>query len=181
MISCRKRPGFTITELIVVMTLTVVVLGIVWTMFSISNKITSDVAIKSDLQREGQAIQEQLSNIGMQATGIEPIMDGDGNETTGEIKEIKINSYDKDGNEKTFVIKNESGKMLIDGKVVSSYLANIKIINKEIIHKDEDELSDNTYIDFIITLSRNRNYNNEPITYSVKVRTVFRNKNTLGT
>jgi hypothetical protein len=180
LISCRKKSGFTVTELVIVMTLTVVVLGIIWTIFSVSNKIISNVTIKSDLQREGQAIQEQLSNIGMQATGIEPIMGDDGNEVTGEVKKITINSYDKYGNRKQFEIENASGRMLIDGKEVSSYLGNITI-NKEIIHKDKAELINNTYIDFSITLSRNRNYDNKPILYPIKVRTVFRNKNTLDT
>ena len=82
-------------ELVIVMTLTVVVLGIIWTMFSIGNKIISDVIIKSDLQRERQAIQEQLSNIGMQATGIEPVS---GDESTGEISTIEINSYENGKN-----------------------------------------------------------------------------------
>lgn len=163
-------------ELVIVMTLTVVVLGIIWTMFSIGNKIISDVVIKSDLQREGQAIQEQLSNIGMQATGIEPVS---GDESTGEISIIEINSYEngKNGPSKTFEMKNESGTIFIGGKELSSHLESIKIINKEIINKTEEEISNNTYIDFTITLSKKKTYNNEIIRLPIKVRTVFRNKN----
>lgn len=184
MISHRKKNGFTITETVIVMTLTVIVLGIIWMMLSISNKIISDVTIKSDLQREGQAIQEELSNIGMEASGIESIDEGDIDDT-GEVKKITINSYYKHTSPHGFQILKESseqsyksGKIRYNLKIGNSLFSNnvesIKIINK-------DNLSENNYIDLTIKLSKDRNYNNIPITYDINVRTVFRNKNALGT
>lgn len=192
MLSYRKKKGFTVMELVIVIALTVVVLEIVWTMFSVSNKIISDVTIKSDLQREGQAIQEKLSNIGMQATAIESVNKNELKKT----QTIQINSYYKsesspapfyirydygETNRKLYI--NDSGDINnkdADYRVLSDNIDSVKINNEDIIDIGEDTLKNINAVDFTITLSKNRNYNNKPITQLITIRTVFRNKETLG-
>lgn len=167
-------------ELVIVMTLTVAILGIIWTMVSVSNEIISDVVIESDLQRERQAIQEELSKIGMEANGIEPIDEGD-IDVAGEVKKITINSYYKHTSPHGFeILKEYSGEnykngnnrynLKVDKIPFSTNVESIKIINK-------DNISENNYIDLTIKLRKDRNYNDKPITYDINVRTVFRNKN----
>ncbi|QES76231.1 prepilin-type N-terminal cleavage/methylation domain-containing protein [Clostridium diolis] len=167
----RKKKGFTVIELIIVVALTVVVLGIVWQMFGVTNKIISDVTIKSDLQREGQSIQEKLSNIGMQATEVKELVYAD--DASGSIKKIKINSYDKDGNNRDIEVNLNGEILTIDGQSVSSHVKSINV-NPEIIR--EDDLNNVSYIDFTIFLGEKKNYNSEIIENQIKVRTVFRNK-----
>ncbi|ALB48643.1 prepilin-type N-terminal cleavage/methylation domain-containing protein [Clostridium beijerinckii NRRL B-598] len=167
----RKKKGFTVIELIIVVALTVVVLGIVWQMFGVTNKIISDVTIKSDLQREGQSIQEKLSNIGMQATEVKELVYAD--DASGSIKKIKINSYDKDGNNRDIEVNLNGEILTIDGQRVSSHVKSINV-NPEIIR--EDDLNNISYIDFTIFLGEKKNYNSEIIENQIKVRTVFRNK-----
>ncbi|GEA29217.1 type II secretion system protein [Clostridium diolis] len=171
MIFSRKKKGFTVIELIIVVALTVVVLGIVWQMFGVTNKIISDVTIKSDLQREGQSIQEKLSNIGMQATEVKELVYAD--DASGSIKKIKINSYDKDGNNRDIEVNLNGEILTIDGQSVSSHVKSINV-NPEIIR--EDDLNNVSYIDFTIFLGEKKNYNSEIIENQIKVRTVFRNK-----
>lgn len=171
MIFSRKKKGFTVIELIIVVALTVVVLGIVWQMFGVTNKIISDVTIKSDLQREGQSIQEKLINIGMQATEVKELVYAD--DASGSIKKIKINSYDKDGNNRDIEVNLNGEILTIDGQSVSSHVKSINM-NPEIIR--EDDLNNISYIDFTILLGEKKNYNSEIIENQIKVRTVFRNK-----
>ncbi|AVK48212.1 hypothetical protein AXY43_09325 [Clostridium sp. MF28] len=171
MICSRKKKGFTVIELIIVVALTVVVLGIVWQMFGVTNKIISDVTIKSDLQREGQSIQEKLINIGMQATEVKELVYAD--DASGSIKKIKINSYDKDGNNRDIEVNLNGEILTIDGQSVSSHVKSINV-NPEIIR--EDDLNNISYIDFTIFLGEKKNYNSEIIENQIKVRTVFRNK-----
>lgn len=191
MISHSKKKGFTVMELVIVMTLAVVVLGIIWTMFTISNKIISDVIIKSDLQREGQAIQEKLSNSGMQAIGIQPANEDStsvsGDSTTKEINDIVIDLKDNNGSPyylkiekkylgKTYIDTIKIYELYIDDKLISSNLKSMKV-NSEIITNDPNK---NAYIQFTIILSKKKTYNNEIINYPIKIMTVFRNKNTAG-
>lgn len=193
MIGYRKKKGFTITELIIVVALTVVVLGIIWTMFNISNKIISDVTIKSELQREGQAIQEKLSNIGMQAVGIKSVIKDDSKKTIT----IEINSYYKsESSDNPFYFrydyKDVANKKLYlnysadssnkdeDYKLVSDNVNSIEINSEDITTVDENTLKNVNCAEFTIKLSKKKTYKNEKIDHEIKVRTVFRNKNILN-
>lgn len=175
----KKKNGFTLLEMIIVVALTVVIIGIVSSIFITGNRVFTDSDIKSTLQIEGQAIQEKISIIGMQAIGIYSVT---GNENTGEIRDIKINSYDKDGNKKVFEINNQPPKLFIDGEQVSGNVESIKIDSQIIkdYNKDPNLLESRSYINFTITLSKIKNYDNTKITYPVNIQTVFRNKYNLG-
>ncbi|MDD3049346.1 MAG: prepilin-type N-terminal cleavage/methylation domain-containing protein [Bacilli bacterium] len=203
LISNRKKKGFTVMELVIVMTLTVVILGIIWTMVSVNNKIISDVIIESDLQREGQAIQEQLSNIGMQATGIGPVSKN--NLENMQTQTIQINSYYKSENlaNPFYIIYDETNKKLYiydygdkinpsdvnqqlllsneKYKLLANNVDSLKINNQDITAVDGSTLENVNSVKFVITLSKKKNYNNDIIYQPIKVSTVFRNKNISGT
>lgn len=69
----KKKPGFTLMEMIIVVAVIVIVLAIVISMFITGNKVFYDSDVKSTLQMEAQAIQENITEIGMQASKIDEI------------------------------------------------------------------------------------------------------------
>lgn len=105
-----KKSGFTLIEMIIVMALTVVVLGILYSIFNTGNKVFSDAEVKSTLQMEAEDIEEELTSIGMQGIGITDIKIGEVNcnhdkslyvdknysELQNVINEIKINGNNKE-------------------------------------------------------------------------------------
>lgn len=157
MIRKRKR-GFTLIEMIIVMSLTVIILGMVYSMFNTNNRILSDVNIKSTLQLEGQAIQEKLSYIGMQATGV---IDYDNKANK---KNIIIRSYNKDGDETSYNIEyNESEKILaIDNNVgtLSTHVQSLEIVPNIFELKNKSELNNIKFIEFKIQLGQNKGFSN---------------------
>lgn len=66
----KKAKGFTVLELIITLSLTVVVLGVVYTFFFSNSKTLAKTEINSDLQLESEAIQKELLLYGTQAKGI---------------------------------------------------------------------------------------------------------------
>lgn len=192
----KKKPGFTLIETIIALALTVTILGITSSMFITGNKVFSDSDAKSTLQIEAQAIQEQLSEIGMQATGIKSFSKND----SENIQIIQINSYYKSENsDNPFYIiydkgqsklyKYDAGNSIDTTKISRELLSNnqykllsdnvtsIKINDKDISEESESALKNMDSVEFTITLSKNKNYSNKPIIYSIKVKTAFRNKN----
>lgn len=72
----KKKPGFTLIEMIIVVALIVIILAMTSSMFISGNKVFSNSDVKSTLQMEGQAIQEKISDIGMQGLNIETCKSG---------------------------------------------------------------------------------------------------------
>lgn len=72
----KKKPGFTLIEMIIALALIVTILGIAGSMLITGNKVFSDSDIRSTLQIEGQVIQEKISDAGMQAFSIESCKHG---------------------------------------------------------------------------------------------------------
>ncbi|WP_258049707.1 PilW family protein [Clostridium weizhouense] len=172
----KKKSGFTLLELIIVMALTLVILGMVFQMFNTNNRIMSDVNIKSTLQTEGQAIEEKLSKIGMQASS----MSCDKNDNT---QVISIKSLNSSGKECEFEIKKqvrelyiieyknnngkdkdkEKDKEKISEKLLTNNLEKINVLSK-----------DDTSAQIEIILSKKKGYSD--ITYPVNIKFTFRNK-----
>lgn len=176
----KKRLGFTLLELIIVVALTVIILGITSSMFITGNKVFSDSDVKFTLQMEGQVIQEKISNIGMEATGIQSV---NWDSAPNEINEIVINSYDENGSpynfkiqkndlKKTYKDKSEMYELWIDDKLVSSNIKSIKIIND--ITNADGTLKNINSIEFAILLRKEKGFSDaeQPINFTV----TFRNK-----
>lgn len=95
----NRKSAFTLVEMIIVIAIIGVVIGVVTSIFMRGNKVISHSNIKTDLQIEGQKIQEKITDICMQAINIEAIND----------EEIKVKSYSgEDDTEKIFIIKKEN-------------------------------------------------------------------------
>lgn len=109
----KKEKGFTLVETILAMTLTIVILGMIFQMFNTNKKIISYVDIKSTLQAEGRAIQENLSKIGMEASSIDYIedsLDSDylvDDKQQKKVKLIKFTVLNEDSSRSEFEIKNK--------------------------------------------------------------------------
>lgn len=175
----KKRPGFTLIEMIIALALTVTILGIVGSMFITGNKVFSDSDIKTTLQIEGQAIQEKISDIGMQATEIRSVT-VENNQMTN----ITISSL-RNGNLYDFEIeKKDSGKVYRDGSkiyelwidhtLISSNIRSLTIDNN-IITANNNTLKDINSIGFNIFLRKEKGYSN--IDHKIDFRVTFRNKN----
>ena len=179
----KKKSAFTLIEILIALGVTVIVLGIVNSIFITGNKVFSDSDVKTTLQIERQAIQEQISNIGMQAVEIKSV---NGDTTSNELNNITISSYDKDGNLHDFHLAivedtEKKYKFTIDGQEISSNIESFKIDSSIInisAYTDANTkaaaLKNISSIKFDITLRKENGFSNveQPINFGV----VFRNK-----
>ncbi|VYU68519.1 prepilin-type N-terminal cleavage/methylation domain-containing protein [Clostridium tertium] len=69
----KKKKGFTLLELIITLSITVVVLGTIYTFFLNTNKTIITSEVNSDLQMEIEKIQKELSKYGSEARGLASI------------------------------------------------------------------------------------------------------------
>ncbi|MDU2155165.1 prepilin-type N-terminal cleavage/methylation domain-containing protein, partial [Clostridium sp.] len=131
----KKAKGFTVLELIITLSLTVVVLGVVYTFFFSNSKTLAKTEINSDLQLESEAIQKELLLYGTQAKGISKL-----NNVT--IKDT--NKYNYEGS------IDDNGKLEVEElrfKIGEEYFTfiydkrNNKLTLKK-VNKDGDEVTD---------------------------------------
>lgn len=66
----NRRKGFTLLELIIVMAITVVILGVIYTFGAVSQRTLGNAEVKSTLQNEGDIIRKELLSIGTQGKDI---------------------------------------------------------------------------------------------------------------
>ncbi|MDR3598286.1 type II secretion system protein [Clostridium sp.] len=187
----KKKPGFTLIEMIIALAFTVTILGIASSMFITGNKVFSDSDIKSTLQIEGQAIQEKISDIGMQATGINDVTvdTNQSNNQTNQMNSIQITSYDANGSLQNFIIeKKNSGKVYKDGSPIYEIWINDTLISSDIqsVTLDDDIitaansktktslLGNINSVEFNILLRKESGYSS--VEQSVDFSVTFRNK-----
>jgi len=175
----KKKPAFTLMEIIIALAFTVTILGIAGSMLNTGNKVFSDSDIKTTLQIEGQAIQEKISDIGMQATKIESVTISTGK--TNEIDAMLINSYYKTteaGASYDLNIKKiDSGKTYKDGSKIYQLWIDDTLISNDVKSVTLDNVSDLKNVnstEFIILLRKEQGYSN--IEQTVDFRVTFRNK-----
>jgi len=191
----KKKSGFTLIEMIITIALTVIILGIASSMFIAGNKVFSNSDVKTTLQMEGQAIQEKISDIGMQATGIESVKPSTDNDNTNEIDNISINSYYKTteagASYDLRIEKSDSGKTYKDGIskiyqlfivntltsdkiLISSNVKSLKIDNDVITANTNNPLKNINSIEFTIVLRKEKGY--DDVEQTINFRVAFRNK-----
>lgn len=73
----KRRKGFTLIEMIIVMMLTIVVLAMIFAIFFAGNRVFSEADVKSTFQMEGQDLQEELTKKNMQGIGVKKIVTSD--------------------------------------------------------------------------------------------------------
>ena len=83
-----KKKGFTLVEMIIVMSLSIIVITAIFSFFIISKKISSQTEIKSDLQREAAKVQQSIIDVGTQSEQLLYVKGAGGIEinTVGEYK-----------------------------------------------------------------------------------------------
>lgn len=179
----EKKPGFTLLEVIITLALTVMIIGVVNSMSIAGDKVFSDSDVESTLQIEGQAIQEKISDIGMQATGIKFV---DGDIKTYELRSMIINSYDKNGNLQEYNFKvDDSGKKYKNGSAIYEFKIGDQIISSDIKSFEIDSnsimsdvngkpLGNVNSIEFTILLRKEKGYSDAEQT--INFRVAFRNK-----
>ncbi|MBN1043432.1 prepilin-type N-terminal cleavage/methylation domain-containing protein [Clostridium botulinum] len=169
-----KKKGFTLTELIIVMTLTLIILGMIFQMFNTNNRIMSDVDIKSTLQNEGEAIQETLSKVGMQANSM------DYKEENNDVKSINFVVLNEDESKSEFEIKKQNIELyiveyketIIEGKKEKKKISTKKLSNN--LNKINIKSKNDKSAQIEIILSKKMGYSD--VKYPVNVKFAFRNK-----
>jgi prepilin-type N-terminal cleavage/methylation domain-containing protein len=165
----KRKSGFTLVEMIITLAITVIILGITTSMFIAGNKIFNDSDVKSTLQIEGQAIQEKISNIGMQAIEVESV----------EVDSVVIKSYIKDDDvpryfkigkdetdEKNFIISQCTD---VDCNIVENIQNISENLESLTIHYDDE----NKLIKFDIELSKQKGFSD--VVYPINFKVTFRN------
>lgn len=196
-----KKSGFTLIEMIIVIALTVVVLGILYSIFNTGNKVFSDADVKSTLQMEAEDIEEELTSIGMQGIGVTDIKIGEVNcdddkslfvdknyfELQNIINEIKIKGNGKEPSV-IYQIKgyDKDSEYSDDPKLYNisfkdkSLSVNSKILSDHVksfsvIPQDtNDNFANTSSIEFNIILHHDKGFSK--VDYPINVKVTFRNK-----
>lgn len=143
-------------------------------MFNTNNRIMSDVDIKSTLQNEGQAIQEKLSEIGMQANSM------DYKEENNDVKSINFVVFNEDESKSQFEIKKQDIELyiveyketIIEGKKEKKKISTKKLSNN--LNKINIKSKNDKSAQIEIILSKKMGYSD--VKYPVNVKFAFRNK-----
>ena len=184
-----KKRGFTVLELIITISITVIILGVIYTFFYSNSKTLATVEINSDLQIESELIQKELLTYGMQADKIIKINDI-------EIRENNKYGYDKIINTNGKVDVNELILNVENKHYIFSYKKDEKKLSLKKPGEDEKDLSSNvtefkirpidyrmningnfhetTGVEISLILNKKKGYSDVSIPVSVIVK--FRNK-----
>lgn len=162
----KRKPGFTLIEMIITIAITVIILGIASSMFITGNRVFSDSDSKTTLQIEGQAIQEKISDIGMQASGTVEVLN------LGTV----IKSYNKSDEVRYFLIKKDDKNLYIY-EYSKDAESKLELKNTQLISQNVSSFvptySDN-FAEFNINLSLKKGYSD--VAYPIKFKVAFRNK-----
>ena len=84
----KHKRGFTLIEIVVVLAITVLIAGVIYTFYNSNNRTLTGAEAKSILQTEANQIQKEIINIGTQATSIK--VNKSAGEENGELKVEKF-------------------------------------------------------------------------------------------
>ncbi|WP_291651841.1 type II secretion system protein [Clostridium sp.] len=196
----KKTKGFTVLELILTLSLTVVVLGVVYTFFFSNSKTLAKTEINSDLQLESEVIQKELLLYGTQAEGISKLnnvtikdtnkynyegsIDDNGKLDVTELR-FKIGAeyftfiYDKGNNKLVLKKVNEDGTEVTDSKlnlpkILSSNVTEFKVRPLDYRMNPNGNFNDATGLEISLVLNKKKGYSD--VTMPVSVIVKFRNK-----
>lgn len=183
----NKSKGFTLIEVMIVLSITVTILGVIYGVFNSNNKALIDVDVKSTLQAESLDMRESISNMCMEAKSIKEVrFDNKGN-----IVKIVMNVPDSLDDSKNTILLDNNGELRVGGKTVSRHLVEnqefptekiFKLIksDKSVLDKPigsnvilEDDLKDIKSATFKFVLYKQRGYSK--VSYPVDITVNFRN------
>lgn len=195
-----RAKGFTLLEVIIALSITVLVMGVVYTFFFSNNRTLSVTEINSTLQGEGEVIEKELFNLGTQARGIINV-----NSQSAEL--IQYNSLPNIGiseNEKyklpttsmqliyengdraiislinahlTVMVTRNDGTVIVPEKILSENVMEFKIRPLDVRMVSDMANSDFLEapgVEFSIMLNKKKGYSN--VEYPVNLIVKFRNR-----
>jgi prepilin-type N-terminal cleavage/methylation domain-containing protein len=190
-----KSKGFTLTELIITLAITTLVIGVIYTFFISSNKTLTSIEVRAQLQEEGKDIQELLMTIGTESKGISKLVDESGNPIYKYSEGFLESDMDSNNKLKLSLIE----LILIDNSIcILEYDSSTKILSskidgvEKILSKNVEEfsirpldirmvnLSDEPLfincpgLEFNINLKKKKGYSE--IDYPITIITKFRNQ-----
>ena len=119
-----KKKGFTLIEVVVVLAITVMIAGVIYTFYNSNNRTLTAAEAKSILQTEANQIQKELINIGTQATSV-TIKEG----TADDLKKLEFTVYDD-------MNKTSMTTYVFDSSNVNSELSRSGQLHDMYIYKD---------------------------------------------
>ncbi|MDE5977898.1 MAG: type II secretion system GspH family protein [Turicibacter sp.] len=178
-----KKRGFTLIEIIIAMTIMVIVGGVIVTITVSNSKILSKVDMRSELQMEAQIIQNQLTNVALDADGV---VDVEFEENSDTIKyliiqnENNLHVYAFSDTTLTYylyeMIKVETDDEA-DEKYEYHYLQekelSSKVLNVQVLPSTKEELLNSKHIEFKVSLTKTSGV--ETVDYEIDNYIVFRN------
>lgn len=197
----KRSRGFTVLELILTLSLTVVVLGVVYTFFFSNSKTLTTTEINSDLQLESESIQKELLFYGTQAEGISKIngititnsnkynYDNSASANNGklDVTEIKLKIgedyftflYNESNNTLTLKKVNEDDTNIVDStlnlpKILSTNVTEFKARTLDYRMNPTGNFKEATGLEFSLVLNKKKGYSD--VTMPVSVIVKFRNK-----
>lgn len=185
----KKARGFTVLELIITLSLTVVVLGVVYTFFLSNSKTLAKTEINSDLQLEVEGIQNELLLYGTQAEGIisinnsaidntnkfnyEGLLDENGKLKITNLKfriESKEVNFKYNSNDNTLSIEEVGGNTI----VLSKYVTEFKTRPLDYQMNPKGNFYETTGLEISLVLNKKKGYSD--VTMPVSVIVKLRNK-----
>lgn len=191
----NNNKGMTVIEVIIAISIFTIVSGIVYSIYISNTKTIAKTELKAMLQNEGQQIQNTISRIGMQSSGIEkisatPINSNDELNGYYSVNTMSLEFKDKDNinyiykfsilnsnqeNNKNKILKleklNESNEQILKSWNLSENISEFDIKPVPDIYMD---LKDSKSIEILIKLNKSKGFNN--VDYDLNTLITFRNK-----
>lgn len=161
----KKQKGITLIEVIIVMAIIGIIMAAVTIMFTSNSNILSKVDKKSELQLEAQQIQEQLSTVALECSGIDE-------------ETIENHLILKDSVDTNLMHHFEVEQGVLRYKVIRKTVSEITVISTKVLSKSVDSFyvkqsDDHKSINYIIILKKSRGKSEENLTVENKI--LFRN------
>lgn len=156
----KKKKAFTLMEVILALSISTIILGLVGTFFYVNNNSLIKTNIKSDLQKEGEAIQNQLIKVAQQSKDIKSIEIAGGmtivdastinydsfiNGANTDIKEITFNQINDLGNKVPYTFALNARDFTVsymDGSNLVTIVLSNKVSSFKIVPIDYNNLTD---------------------------------------
>ena len=161
----KKQKGITLIEVIIVMAITGIIMAAVTMMFTSNTNILSQIDHNSELQLEAQQIQEQLSTVALECSGIADIGQDYLILEDSENPEEILHQFNLEQRELTYRIiqKKDSEETVINTKVLSRSVEIFEVIQNDNLKT----------IDYQIVLKKSQGKTAESLT--IKNKILFRN------
>lgn len=181
----KKKKAFTLLELIITLSITLIVLGTIYTFFLSNTKTMKTTEINTDLQAESQKIESEFLKYGTEANGIASLNGIEVKTDNAKYTDILDENGKVDINEITFDVEgdkykfdNASGRLKViknsEEIELSKNIKEMKIRPLDFRMKPDGSLFEANGVEISFVLNLKKGYSDVAIPSSVIVK--FRNK-----